>query len=204
MNTYSYIKRIIDIILSVTLLILLFPILIFIAIIVKITSKGSIFFLHKRIGKNGKEFKLYKFRTMVPNAEELIEKFTAEQMKEYKNTYKLKKDPRVTKAGKFLRKTSLDELPQLLNVLKGELSLIGPRPIIKEELDKYKNDKEKLLSIRPGLTGYWVAYNCPETTYEERIEMELYYVDNISLKLDIKIFFKTIGAILRRFLEIGD
>lgn len=204
MKIYTYIKRLIDIILSIILLILLFPLLIAIAVIVKISSRGPIFFAHKRIGKNGKEFKLYKFRTMVPNAEELINDFLPEQMKEFKNSYKLKNDPRVTRIGKVLRKNSLDELPQLVNVLKGDLSLIGPRPIIREELEKYKNNKDKLLSIKPGLTGYWVAYNTLETTYEERIQMELYYVDNVSFRLDVKIFFKTIIAVISRIVAIGD
>lgn len=203
MEVYKYLKRFIDIALAFLLLVLLFPLLILISVIVKLTSKGPVIFVHKRIGKNGKVFGLYKFRTMVPNAEELIEKFSSEQMIEYKNTFKLKNDPRVTKFGQFLRKSSLDELPQLFNVLKGELSLIGPRPIIKEELEKYKDNKEKLLSIRPGLTGYWVAYSNKETTYEERINMELNYVDNVSFKLDIKIFFKTINAIINRFFMAG-
>lgn len=203
MEVYKYLKRFIDIALAFLLLVLLFPLLILISVIVKLTSKGPVIFVHKRIGKNGKVFGLYKFRTMVPNAEELIENFSSEQMIEYKNTFKLKNDPRVTKFGQFLRKSSLDELPQLFNVLKGELSLIGPRPIIKEELEKYKDNKEKLLSIRPGLTGYWVAYSNKETTYEERINMELNYVDNVSFKLDIKIFFKTINAIINRFFMAG-
>lgn len=203
MDKYKYIKRIMDIVLSIILIVLLFPLLILISVTVKLTSKGEVIFVHKRIGQNGKTFGLYKFRTMVPNAEELIEKFSPEQMIEYKNTFKLKNDPRVTKFGNFLRKTSLDELPQLFNVLKGELSLIGPRPIVKEELEKYKDNKEKLLSIKPGLTGCWVAYSNKETTYEERINMELNYVDNVSLKLDIKIFFKTIKAIINRFFMAG-
>lgn len=204
MNRYIYIKRFIDIVLSIVLLVLLFPVLILISFIIKINSEGPIFFLHKRIGKNGKEFSLYKFRTMVPNAEELINEFTPEQIEEFKNSYKLKNDPRITKIGKILRKTSLDELPQLINVLKGDLSLIGPRPIIREELEKYKNDKNKFLSITPGLTGLWVAYTMPDTTYEERMEMELYYIDNISLKLDIKILFKTIMTVTSRILKMGD
>lgn len=204
MNVYRHIKKLLDIVLSIILLIVLLPLFVVIAIIVKVTSKGPVFFAHKRIGQNGREFNLYKFRTMVPDAEELINKFTSEQMKEFKNQYKLKNDPRVTKIGKVLRATSLDELPQLVNVLKGDLSLIGPRPIIKEELEKYKNNKNKFLSIKPGLTGYWVAYNTPDTTYEERIQMELHYVDNVSLVLDLKIFFKTIITVISRIIKTGD
>lgn len=197
-NGYKYTKRIVDIILSIIGLIILLPIFILIGIIIKIDSKGTIFFKHKRIGKNGKTIYIYKFRTMSPNAEEMIKNFTPEQLEEYKENYKLKKDPRITKVGTFLRKTSLDELPQILNILKGELSIIGPRPVIEEELEKYGENKEKFLSITPGLTGYWQANGRSTTTYEERIEMELYYVENCSWKMDVKIFFKTIVTVLKK------
>ncbi len=200
MEKYIKIKRKIDIVLAIALLILLLPIFLVISTIIKIGSKGPIFFAHRRIGKNGKLIKVYKFRTMVPNAEELIKNFNEEQMREYKDGFKLKNDPRVTKVGKILRKTSLDELPQLVNVIQGDLSLIGPRPIVEEELEKYGNKKQKLLSITPGITGYWAAYNNPNTTYAERIEMELYYVDNISLRLDFNIFLKTIRKVISRSL----
>lgn len=169
-----------------------------IAILIKIGSKGPIFFKHKRIGKNGKEIYIYKFRTMVENAEDLIKQFTPEQMEEFKTNFKLENDPRITKIGKFLRKTSFDELPQLLNIIKGELSIIGPRPVIAEELEKYGINKEKFLSVTPGLTGYWAANGRSTTTYEQRMEMELYYVDNMSFKLDLKIFFKTILSVMKK------
>lgn len=141
---------------------------------------------------------MYKFRTMYQNAEKMIKDFTPEQMKEYKENFKLKDDPRITKVGKFLRKTSLDELPQLINIIKGDLSIIGPRPIVDAELEKYGNNKEKFLSITPGLTGYWQANGRSDTTYEQRMEMELYYVENKSFKLDIQIFFKTIISVLKK------
>lgn len=128
----------------------------------------------------------------------MIKDFTPEQMKEYKENFKLENDPRITKIGKILRKTSLDELPQIINILKGELSIIGPRPIIEPELEKYEENKEKFLSLTPGLTGYWQANGRSNTTYEERMQMELYYVDNMSFKLDIKIFFKTILSVIKR------
>lgn len=195
---YHTIKRIIDIILSAIAFILLLPIFLIIAIIIKIDSKGTVFFKHKRIGKHGKDIYIYKFRTMKPNAENMIKDFTEEQMKEFKESYKLKDDPRITKVGKVLRKTSLDELPQLINILKGELSIIGPRPVIEEELEKYEENKEKFLSVTPGLTGYWQANGRSSTTYEERMDMELYYVDNCSLWLDIKVFFKTIISVLKK------
>lgn len=194
----KYIKRTIDIILSLIALIALSPIFLIIAICIKIESKGPVFFVHKRIGKNGEKIGLYKFRSMVSNAEELIKQFTPEQMKEYKENFKLENDPRITKVGKFLRKTSLDELPQLLNILKGDLSIIGPRPVIKEELEKYEENKEKFLSVTPGLTGYWAANGRSCTTYEQRMIMELYYIDNMSWKMDVKVFFKTILSVVKR------
>ena len=135
---------------------------------------------------------------MVDNAEELIKNFTPEQMKEYKENYKLTNDPRITRIGNFLRKTSLDELPQLINIIKGELSIIGPRPVVRDELEKYGVNAEKFLSVTPGLTGYWAANGRSDTTYEQRMEMELFYVDNLSLKLDIQVFFKTILSVIKR------
>ena len=197
-KVYIKIKRVIDVILASVALILLSPLFAIIAIAIKIDSKGPVFFAHKRIGKNGKIIKLYKFRSMVINAEELIKSFTPEQMKEYKENYKLTNDPRITKVGKFLRKTSLDELPQLINIINGDLSIIGPRPVIADELEKYGTNKDKFLSVTPGLTGYWAANGRSNTTYEQRMEMELYYIDNLSLKMDIKLFFKTILSALKK------
>lgn len=197
-KVYIKIKRVIDVILASVALILLSPLFAIIAIAIKIDSKGSVFFAHKRIGKNGKIIKLYKFRSMVINAEELIKSFTPEQMREYKENYKLTNDPRITKVGKFLRKTSLDELPQLINIINGDLSIIGPRPVVADELEKYGVNKDKFLSVTPGLTGYWAANGRSNTTYEQRMEMELYYIDNLSLKMDIKVFFKTILSVLKK------
>ena len=197
-KVYIKIKRVIDVILASVALILLSPLFAIIAIAIKIDSKGPVFFAHKRIGKNGKIIKLYKFRSMVINAEELIKSFTPEQMKEYKENYKLTNDPRITKVGKFLRKTSLDELPQLINIINGDLSIIGPRPLVADELEKYGVNKDKFLSVTPGLTGYWAANGRSNTTYEQRMEMELYYIDNLSLKMDIKVFFKTILSVLKK------
>ena len=197
-KVYIKIKRVIDVILASVALILLSPLFAIIAIAIKIDSKGPVFFAHKRIGKNGKIIKLYKFRSMVINAEELIKSFTPEQMREYKENYKLTNDPRITKVGKFLRKTSLDELPQLINIINGDLSIIGPRPVVADELEKYGVNKDKFLSVTPGLTGYWAANGRSNTTYEQRMEMELYYIDNLSLKMDIKVFFKTILPVLKK------
>ena len=197
-KVYIKIKRVIDVILASVALILLSPLFAIIAIAIKIDSKGPVFFAHKRIGKNGKIIKLYKFRSMVINAEELIKSFTPEQMREYKENYKSTNDPRITKVGKFLRKTSLDELPQLINIINGDLSIIGPRPVVADELEKYGVNKDKFLSVTPGLTGYWAANGRSNTTYEQRMEMELYYIDNLSLKMDIKVFFKTILSVLKK------
>lgn len=197
-NIYKHMKRILDIIIASIGLIVLSPIFLIIAILIKIESPGPVFFGHKRIGKNGKEFKLWKFRSMVVNAEELIKTFTPEQMKEFKENFKLENDPRITKIGKFLRKTSLDELPQLINIIKGDLSIIGPRPVIEEELNKYRNNRNKFLSVTPGLTGYWAANGRSNTTYQQRMMMELYYVDNMSFELDAKIFFKTILSVVKK------
>lgn len=197
-NTYKYVKRIADIIIASTALVVLSPLFLIIAVLIKAESKGPVFFAHKRIGKYGKEIKILKFRTMVDNAEDLIKKFTPEQMEEFKRNFKLENDPRITKIGKILRKTSLDELPQLINIIRGELSLIGPRPVIGMELEKYENNKRKFLSVTPGLTGYWAANGRSNISYEQRMIMELYYIDNISWKLDLKIFFKTILSVLKK------
>ena len=195
---YRGFKRIVDIVLGCIGLVVLSPIFLLLAICIKIDSKGPVIFAHKRIGKNGKEFKMYKFRSMYKNSEKMIENFSEEQKREWQENFKLENDPRITKVGKFLRKTSLDELPQLLNIIQGDLALIGPRPVVKSELEKYGENAGKFLSVTPGLTGNWAASGRSNTTYEERMEMELWYVDNISFKTDLKIFFKTIIAVIKK------
>ena len=195
---YLCIKRLFDIVLSLIGLIILLPLFLIIAIIIKLDSKGPVFFKHKRIGKNGKTIGVYKFRSMVINAEELIKKFTPEQKAEYEKNFKLDNDPRITRVGKVLRKTSLDELPQLINILIGNMSIVGPRPIVTGEIDKYGDQKDKFLSMTPGLTGYWQASGRSDVEYDERIQMELYYIDHCSLWLDIKIIFKTFFAVIKR------
>lgn len=197
---YLIIKRTMDIFFSLIGLIFLLPI----AIIVKIIYMCNkdfhpIFFKQKRIGKNGKLFNFYKFRSMVPNADEVLTKLLKEDKeaaKEYKINKKLENDPRITKIGKILRKTSIDELPQLINVLKGDMSLIGNRPYLpreKEDMGSYYND---ILKTKPGLTGYWQVSGRSNTTFEERLKLEKYYSNHNSLKLDIKIFFKTFKVVL--------
>ncbi len=191
-------KRIFDIVASAIGLLLLLPLFLLIMLAIKIDSKGSCFFIHKRIGKNGKEFGVFKFRTMVSNAEELLKTLTPEQEKEYKKNFKMENDFRITKVGKFLRRTSLDELPQLLNIFLGSMTLIGPRPVMEEELEKYGEHKKAFLSVTPGLTGYWQANGRSNTTYEERVEMDMYYVSHMSVVLDIKIMLQTVKSVLKK------
>ncbi len=195
---YNVVKRVFDIVVSFSAMILLLPLFVLIGILIKIDSKGPIFFLHKRIGKNGKQIKIYKFRTMVHNAEELMDRFSPEQRKKFEENYKLDDDFRITKIGNILRKTSLDELPQLLNILKGEMSIVGPRPLVEKELEKYGNHKEKFLSVTPGLTGNWACNGRSNIEYPERIKLELDYVDNCSLWLDIKIIIKTAISVFKK------
>lgn len=190
---YKTVKRILDIIISIILIILLAPMMLIIFVTLKCNDRhASAFFVHSRVGKNNKTIKVYKFRTMIEGAEHSLEILSDSQRQEFYEHFKVKDDPRVTKIGKFLRKTSLDELPQFINVLKGDMSIVGPRPLIKDELQRYGKNKEKLLSVMPGLTGNWVINNKYKTSYVERMNLELYYVDNMSFKLDLKIFFKTV------------
>lgn len=196
----KYIKRGIDIFLSIIGMIILSPIFCIIAIAIKLDSEGPVFYKHKRIGKNGKTIYLYKFRSMYTDSKERLEMLlkNPDIKKEWEENFKLENDPRITKVGNFLRKTSLDELPQLLNILKGEMSIIGPRPVIDEELEKYGQNKNKFLSVTPGLTGWWACNGRSAITYEDRMRLELYYVDNQSLLLDIKCVLKTIVIVLKR------
>ena len=195
---YRIVKRILSILCSVISIIVLSPLFIIISLVVKISAKGSVFFIHERIGFQGKKFKLIKFRTMVDNAEDMIASFNPEQKKEWEENFKLKDDPRITKIGKFLRKTSLDELPQLINILKGDMSFVGSRPIVEDELSWYGDNKEKLLSVKPGLTGWWAVNGRSDVPYPERCDFELYYVDRVSFGFDLLILVKTLGAIVRK------
>ena len=191
-------KRVFDFVISLILFMLFFPLYIVIPIVIVIDSRGNPFFSQIRITQYGKKFKIYKFRTMKIDAEELKNKFTEEEKKEYEENQKLQKDNRVTRIGKFLRRTSLDELPQLWNILKGDMTFTGPRPIVEMELERYQDKKEEFLSLKPGLIGYWQAYSDKSTTYQERMEMELYYVKNESFGFDVKIFLKSIVTVIRK------
>lgn len=196
-SSYLLVKRVLDIILSLLGVIVCFLPMILIAILIKLESPGPAIYLHHRVGKNGKDLPLLKFRSMYVNADEMMEEFTPEQKAEWEANFKLNHDPRITRMGKFLRRSSLDELPQLVNILRGELSVVGPRPVVPKELEKYGNKKDKFLSVTPGLTGYWQAYARSTCSYEQRMEMELFYVDNANIWWDIKIMFATVGTVLR-------
>ena len=194
---YLIVKRTIDILGALIGLVLLSPIFLIVAIAIKLDSKGPIIFGHNRKGLHGKDIKVYKFRTMYENSQEIFNNFTKEQKEEFYKNFKLENDPRVTKIGDFLRRTSIDELPQLINILNGSMSIVGPRPIVQKEIDLYGDYANKLFSVVPGLTGYWQANGRSDTTYEERIKMDMYYIDNRSLWLDFKIIIKTFGSVIR-------
>ena len=197
-QVYAFVKRVSDIAISLCGMLFLFPVFLVLAALVYISDPGPVFFGHERLGKNGKKIKIWKFRSMRVNAEEIFAEFTEEQKAEFYREFKLERDPRITTVGGFLRKSSLDELPQLFNIMKGDLSLVGPRPVVKEELEKYGDEKEEFLSVKPGLTGYWQANGRNLINYENgRKEMELYYVRHQSILLDVKILFRTVGAVLK-------
>ena len=191
-------KRVGDIIFSILGIILTLPITIVTAIAIKLEDGGPVLYTSYRVGQFGKQFKMYKFRSMKVNADKLEDTLTSEELEEYRTEYKIRNDKRVTRVGRFIRKYSIDELPQLFNILKGELSFIGPRPVLDEETRLYGDKRELLLSVRPGLTGYWQAYGRNNVTYEsgERQAMELYYIENFSWWFNVKIFFRTIKAVL--------
>lgn len=194
---YLIVKRTIDILGALIGLVLLSPIFLIVAIAIKLDSKGPIIFGHTRKGLHGKDIKVYKFRTMYENSQEIFNNFTKEQKEEFYKNFKLENDPRITKIGDFLRRTSIDELPQLINILNGSMSIVGPRPIVQKEIDLYGDYANKLFSVVPGLTGYWQANGRSDTTYEERIKMDMYYIDNRGFWLDFKIIIKTFGSVLK-------
>ena len=187
---YSILKRLIDIVGALFGLIILSPILIIVGVLIKLESKGPIIFAQKRVGLNGKEFKMYKFRSMVANAEEIKEKLK-EKNEMSGPMFKIKDDPRITKIGKFIRKTSIDELPQLINVLKGDMSLVGPRPSLPNEVKEFEPWMLKRLDVKPGLTCYWQVMGRNNIDFENWMKLDIKYVNERSLWLDIKLVFKT-------------
>ncbi|MGB9071625.1 MAG: sugar transferase [Terriglobales bacterium] len=190
------IKRALDIVGSLSLLILVSPLFPIIAVVICLTSSGPIFFKPRIIGYKGREFWAYKFRTMYRDAFERLLN-DPRLLAQYKTNLKIVDDPRVTRLGRILRRTSLDELPQLINVLKGDMSLVGPRMLAKLELDKFGPLRDKILSMRPGMAGLWVASGRQTVSFERRMELELEYIDKWSLGLDAKCFVKTVFIALR-------
>ena len=189
---FSFCKRLFDVLSSGLALIIFSWLFLIIAILVKCSSKGPVFYGHKRVGKKGKMFKVWKFRSMRNDPRPLEEILTLEQLEEYKRDFKITNDPRVTKIGKILRKTSLDELPQLWNIFIGQMSVVGWRPILQEELERYTEEqKQLLLKVRPGLTGYWASHGRSDISYEDRIKMELYYPAKRGFWLDTRILYHT-------------
>lgn len=200
---YFTCKKIVDILAGVVGTILLIPItlVIYVMRIIKHENDGPLFYTQLRIGKNGKQFKLYKFRTMVMNADEKLYKYLDENedaKKEYQKYKKLKHDPRITKIGNFLRKTSLDEFPQFINVLKGDMSLVGPRPYLYREKDDIGNYYDEIIKVKPGITGYWQVNGRSEVDFEDRTYMDTYYIEHRSLIMDLKIVIKTILKMFKR------
>jgi len=195
------IKRIIDVVISVILVIMLAPLFLIIGILIKIEG-GSVFFGSKRLGRSAQEFSCLKFRTMVPNAEHVLQDLlecNPEIKIMYETHRKIQNDPRITKIGKVLRTASLDELPQLINIIKGEMSLVGPRPILLDEADIYgKSQCEIYYTIRPGLTGLWQVSGRNNMTFEKRVCLDMQYIKNWSLRNDIAILLRTFSAVLAR------
>ncbi|VYU30594.1 exopolysaccharide biosynthesis polyprenyl glycosylphosphotransferase [Clostridium tertium] len=187
---YEFLKRTLDIMGSLCGLILLSPVIMIISILIKLESNGPIFFSQKRVGLNGKEFNMYKFRSMVVNAEELKEKLKSKNEMSGP-MFKIKDDPRITKVGKFIRKTSIDELPQLVNVLKGEMSLVGPRPSLPNEVKEFESWMLRRLDVKPGITCYWQVMGRNNIDFENWMKLDIKYVNERNFWLDIKLIFKT-------------
>ena len=197
---YKIIKRIIDVIGAIVGIVILVPLIIGIAIAkILLKDKGPIMYTHNRIGKNGKIFKMYKFRSMVVGADEILEKYLAENeeaREEYRINKNLKDDPRITKIGKFIRKTSLDEFPQFINVLKGDMTLVGPRPYLERELEDIGDYYSYIVAVNPGITGLWQVSGRNDVTFEERLELDKEYFEKRNIMLDLKILIKTTLKVL--------
>ena len=199
--TYSFLKRTVDITASAAALLVLSPIFLVTSLAIRKDSDGPAMFTQQRIGKDGKLFEIYKFRTMVPDADkklfELLER-DEEAREEYRINKKLKNDPRITKLGDFLRRTSIDELPQLINVLKGDMSLVGPRPYLPREMDDMGNYYDTIIESKPGITGLWQVSGRSNTTFEERLEFDMEYNENKGFFYDMGLLTKTVGVVLNK------
>jgi lipopolysaccharide/colanic/teichoic acid biosynthesis glycosyltransferase len=189
------VKRLFDIIFSLSVLIFCAPVYLILAGSIALTSSGAVFYTQERVGKNRQHFYCIKFRTMIPDAELHLQKMMAQSdalRQEFSENFKLKQDPRITRIGKFLRITNLDEFPQFINVLKGEMSVVGPRPLVPEELERYGKDIDRVLTIRPGITGLWQVSGRNDIPYDERIRIDVSYVKDRNFWLDLQIVFRTI------------
>lgn len=189
--TYKFIKRTIDIIGSLFGLIILSPILLIVMVAIKIESRGPVVFAQERVGYKGKRFKMYKFRSMVENAEELKEKLK-DQNEMNGPMFKMKNDPRVTRVGRIIRKTSIDEIPQFVNVLKGDMSLVGPRPSLVKEVEEFDDWMLRRLDVKPGLTCYWQVSGRNDINFEEWMKLDIKYIEEQSILVDIKLILKTV------------
>jgi len=196
-RVYTALKSGIDIAGALVLSLAVLPLCVLIAVTIKLTSPGPVLFRHKRLGRHGREFWCYKFRSMMQDAD-LQLKQNEQLLAEFEQNYKIKSDPRITSVGAFLRRVSLDELPQFWNVLRRDMSLIGPRPIVPPELEKYGPYGSKLLSVMPGISGIWQAHGRSDTTYAQRIQMDMLYIDHRSTWLDLKLLVLTFVAVLRK------
>ena len=195
-----YLKAALDYLLTIVGTILILPLLLFIAVWIYLDAPGPVIFRHMRVGKDGKLFPCYKFRSMYINSQEKLNEILAENSamrQEWERDFKLKNDPRITKSGAFLRKTSLDELPQIFNVLRGDMSLVGPRPVVQEELARYGEFVQDYLMVKPGITGMWQVNGRSDTTYDERVQMDVWYVRNWSVWLDVMLLWRTIKAVFK-------
>ena len=191
---YIFVKRLADVVLSSIGIIILSPVMLIISILIKFESRGSILFAQERVGLNGKIFKMYKFRSMIANAEE-VKKKLLDQNEMSGPMFKMKNDPRITKIGKFIRKTSIDELPQLINVIKGEMSLVGPRPSLPKEVKQFEPWMLNRLGVKPGLTCYWQVNGRNEIDFEDWMRLDINYVRNRCLKVDFILILKTFGVL---------
>jgi lipopolysaccharide/colanic/teichoic acid biosynthesis glycosyltransferase len=190
-------KSILDYCLAIPASIMFIPFFLVIAILIKLDSRGSVIYRRRVMGVNGKQFDAYKFRTMRTDGDQILSDHP-ELREEYKNSFKIKDDPRITRLGKFLRKTSIDELPQIFNVLKNEMSLVGPRMICPDELEKYNQWDINLLTVKPGLSGLWQVRGRSDVSYEERVRFDMFYIRNWTIWMDLQIILQTIPTVLFR------
>lgn len=194
-NSYLFFKRLFDIVCSLFAIIVLSPVFIIVSVLIKLDSRGPVFFIQDRCGKNGKIFKMLKFRSMVNNAEDLLDDLK-DKNEQTGPVFKIKDDPRITRVGRFIRKTSIDELPQLFNILKGDMSIVGPRPPIVREVKEYNSYQRLRLTVKPGLTCYWQTMGRNTLGFDEWVELDIKYIQERNFWLDLKLIFKTFKVFL--------